>query len=110
MMTDQTDSASRQDTITDAASNAYWRMRQAAIEIAEAGGAEVYERPIFPGAISVSRYAEPLAGHPGRPGPGRQRRPDPPRVHPARSRRGDHLAADRPGARPGPGPGRQVRP
>ena len=61
-MTDQTDSASRQDAITDTASNAYWRMRQAAIEIAEAGGAEVHERPMFPGAISVSRYVEPLAG------------------------------------------------
>jgi hypothetical protein len=62
MMTDQTDDASRQDAISDAASNAYWRMWQAAIEIAEAGGAEVRERPMFPGAISVSRYAEPLAG------------------------------------------------
>jgi hypothetical protein len=62
MMTDQTDSASRQDAITDAASNAYWRMCQAAIQIAEAGGADVRERPMFPGAISVSRYAEPLAG------------------------------------------------
>jgi hypothetical protein len=30
-MTDQTNSASRQDAITDAASNAYWRMRQAAV-------------------------------------------------------------------------------
>jgi hypothetical protein len=45
MMTDQSDSASRQDAITDAAS------------------ADVRERPMFPGAISVSRYAEPMAGH-----------------------------------------------
>jgi hypothetical protein len=37
-------------------------MRQAATQIAEAGGAEVRERSMLPGAISVSRYAEPLAG------------------------------------------------
>ena len=30
-MTDQTDSTSRQDAITDAASNAYWRMCQAGV-------------------------------------------------------------------------------
>ena len=31
-------------------------------QIAQAGGAEIRERPLFPGAIPVSRYAEPLAG------------------------------------------------
>lgn len=51
-----------QDTVTDAASNAYWRMRQATIEIAKAGGAQIRERPPFPGSISVYQYAEPLAG------------------------------------------------
>jgi hypothetical protein len=58
-MTDQTGTGtgSRRDAVTEAASNAYWRMCQAAIEIAEAGGAEVHERPMFPGAISVSRLA-----------------------------------------------------
>jgi hypothetical protein len=62
-MTDQTDTgSSRQDAISDAASSVYRRMCQAAIQIAEAGGADVHERPMFPGAISVSRYAEPLAG------------------------------------------------
>src|SRR6266581_3434290 len=61
-MTDQTDTATSQDAVANAASNAYWRMRQAAIEIAQARGAEIHERPMFPGAISVSRYAEPLAG------------------------------------------------
>jgi hypothetical protein len=61
-MTDQTDTRTHQDAVANAASNAYWRMGQAAIQIAEAGGAEVHERPMFPGAISVSRHAEPLAG------------------------------------------------
>jgi hypothetical protein len=60
-MTDQTDSDRRQDAITGAASNAYRRMRQAAIEIAEAGGAEIHVR-MFPGAISGYQRAEPLAG------------------------------------------------
>lgn len=63
-MTDEssTGASSCRDAETDAASNAYWRMCQAAIQIAEAAGADVHERPMFPGAISVSRYAEPLAG------------------------------------------------
>jgi hypothetical protein len=61
-MTEQTDNGRDQDAITDAASNAYWRMRQAAIEIAKASGAEIYERPLFPDAISLYQYAEPLAG------------------------------------------------
>ncbi len=63
-MTDQTDTSTtaRQDAVTEAASNAYWRMRQAAIEIATAGGAEIHERAAFPGSISVHQYAEPLAG------------------------------------------------
>jgi hypothetical protein len=37
-------------------------MRQAAIELAPAAGAEIHEREAFPGSISVQRYAEPLAG------------------------------------------------
>jgi hypothetical protein len=57
-MTDQTDTRTHQDAVT----HAYWHMCQAAIQIAEADGAEVHERPMFPGAISVSRHAEPLAG------------------------------------------------
>jgi hypothetical protein len=63
-VTDQTTTSadSRRDAVTDAASNAYWRMCQAVVEIAEAAGADVHERPMFPGAISVGRYAEPLAG------------------------------------------------
>ncbi len=60
--TGQAGTDSRQDAVTHAASNVYWRMRQAVIEIAEAGGAEIRERPAFPGSISVHRYAEPLAG------------------------------------------------
>ena len=86
-MTDQTNSASRQDAITDAASNAYWHMRQAAIQIAEAGGAEVHERAMFPGAIPVSRYAEPLASI-GAAEVLAAAPPDPPRIHPARPAEG----------------------
>lgn len=59
-MTDKT--SIRPDAVTDAASDAYWRMRQAAIQIAGVGGAQIREQPAFPGSISVHRYAEPLAG------------------------------------------------
>lgn len=63
-MADRTDTSTTagQDAVTEAAGNAYWRMRQAAIEIAKAGGAEIHERPPFRGSISVYQYAEPLAG------------------------------------------------
>jgi hypothetical protein len=62
MTTGPTDTDRRQDAVTSATSNANWRMRQAVTEIAEAGGAQVRERSLFPGSISVDRYAEPLAG------------------------------------------------
>jgi hypothetical protein len=57
-MTEQTVTSNNQDIVT----NAYWRMRQAAIQIAQAAGAEIHERPAFPGSISIHQHAEPLAG------------------------------------------------
>jgi hypothetical protein len=60
-MTDQTAettaSARRQ-----AASDAYMAARSAVLRLAEADGAEIRERPVWPGAASTMRYAEPLAG------------------------------------------------
>jgi hypothetical protein len=52
----------RQHAVTDAASGAYWHMKADVIKMAEAGGAEIRERPMFPGSFSIERYAEPLAG------------------------------------------------
>ncbi len=46
----------------DAASDAYYAARASVLRAAEAQGAEVRERPIWPGAHSTERYAEPLAG------------------------------------------------
>lgn len=52
----------RQQAVTDAASGAYWRMCVDVIKLAEADGAEVRQRQLFPGSLSMERYAEPLAG------------------------------------------------
>jgi hypothetical protein len=62
MTTGRTGTDRRQDTVTDAAGNACWRMRQAVIQIAEAAGAELREQPMVPGSIWAERYAVPLAG------------------------------------------------
>ena len=54
--------SSRQDAVTSAASDAYLAAQSSALRIAEAEGAEIRERPVWPGALSTMRYAEPLAG------------------------------------------------
>ena len=53
---------SRQDAVTSAASDAYFSARATVLRLAEAEGAQIRERPIWPGAVSTTRYAEPLAG------------------------------------------------
>jgi hypothetical protein len=62
MMTDQADADSRRDAVTRAASDAHFAAQSSVLRIAEAGGAEIREQPIWPGSISTRRYAEPLAG------------------------------------------------
>jgi len=42
--------------------DAYHAASQAALRIAQASGAEIRERPLWPGSYSTVRYAEPLAG------------------------------------------------
>jgi hypothetical protein len=51
MTTGQTNTGRRQDTVTSAVGNAYWRIRQTVIELAEAAGAEVREQPMNCAAI-----------------------------------------------------------
>jgi len=53
---------SRQDAITRAASDAYFAADSSVMRLAEAHGAEIRERPVWPGSFSKTRYAEPLAG------------------------------------------------
>jgi len=53
---------SRQETISNASSDAYFAARSAVIRLAEADGAQTQERPLWPGAASTTHYAEPLAG------------------------------------------------
>lgn len=52
----------RQDAVSSAASNAYWQMRHAIIEIARASGALVREEPAYPGSATLWPFAEPAAG------------------------------------------------
>jgi hypothetical protein len=59
-MTDQENT--RQDAVTSAASDAYFAAQSSVRRLAEAEGAEIRERPVWPGAFSTTRYAEPLAG------------------------------------------------
>jgi len=59
-MTDQENS--RKDAVTAAASDAYFAAQSSVRRLAEAEGAEIRERPVWPGAFSTTRYAEPLAG------------------------------------------------
>jgi hypothetical protein len=60
-MEDQ-EAGSRRDAVTSAASDAYWQAQASVLRIAKASGAEIRERPSWPGASSTTRYAEPLAG------------------------------------------------
>jgi len=60
-MEDQ-EARSRRDAATSAASDAYWQAQASVLQLAKAGGAEMRERPSWPGSISTTRYAEPLAG------------------------------------------------
>ena len=60
-MTDQT-AETATDARRQAASDAYLAARSAVLRLAEAEGAQIRERPIWPGAASATRYAEPLAG------------------------------------------------
>ena len=55
-------SDSRQDAVTSAASDAYLAAQSSVLRLAQANGAETRERPVWPGAFSTTRYAEPLAG------------------------------------------------
>jgi hypothetical protein len=52
----------RRDAATRAASDAYYAAQSAALRLADARGAEIRERPAWPGAAITTRYAEPLAG------------------------------------------------
>jgi hypothetical protein len=56
------DDSSSRDAVTRAASDAYYAAQAAVLRVAQAGGAEIRERPAWPGAFSTTRYAEPLAG------------------------------------------------
>jgi len=58
----QADTDGRQEAISNAASDAYFAARSAVIRLAEADGAQIQERPVWPGAASTIHYAEPLAG------------------------------------------------
>ena len=60
-MEDQ-EAGSRRDAVTSAASDAYWQAQASVLRIAKASGAEIRERPSWPGSVSTTRYAEPLAG------------------------------------------------
>jgi hypothetical protein len=60
-MEDQ-EAGSRRDAVTSAASDVYWQARASVLRLAEAEGAQIRERPVWPGSISTTRYAEPLAG------------------------------------------------
>ena len=48
--------------LEEAAATACREVRQSVIRLAAANGAEIREKPLWPGAHSVVRYAEPLAG------------------------------------------------
>jgi hypothetical protein len=48
--------------LEEAAATACREVRQTVIRLAAANGAEIREKPLWPGAHSVVRYAEPLAG------------------------------------------------
>ncbi len=50
------------DAATRAAGDAYWSARASVLKIAQARGAEVRERKIWPDSDLTTRYAEPLAG------------------------------------------------
>ncbi len=54
--------SSRQDAVTSAASDAYRAVLASVRRLAEAEGTEIRELPVWPGAFSTMRYAEPLAG------------------------------------------------
>jgi hypothetical protein len=60
-MEDQ-EAGSRRDAVTSPASDVYWQARASVLRLAEAEGAQIRERPVGPGSISTTRYAEPLAG------------------------------------------------
>jgi len=47
------------------ASGAYWAMRQSVQELAQAQGAGVREKPVYPGAAGNTRYADPYPDRPG---------------------------------------------
>jgi len=49
-------------TLEDDASAAYRSAHQLVLKLAQDGGAEIRQRPAWPGSYSVVRYAEPLAG------------------------------------------------
>src|SRR5258708_3098904 len=62
MMTDKAESDARRQAVTSAASDAYLAARSAVLRIAQAEGSEIREMHIWPGSISTTRYAEPMAG------------------------------------------------
>jgi hypothetical protein len=49
------------DTKRAAATRAHWAVEHEVLKLAEAEGAEITEEPFFPGSLSKTRYAEPLA-------------------------------------------------
>jgi hypothetical protein len=61
-MTDHKDSAAVRDAMGSAASDAYFAARSSVLRLVEAEGGEIRERPVWPGAFSTTRYAEPMAG------------------------------------------------
>jgi hypothetical protein len=56
-MTDDRHQAAR-----DAALSAHWAVEREVLKLAEVEGAPITEASMFPGSISITRYAEPLAG------------------------------------------------
>jgi hypothetical protein len=62
MMPSQAEAENHRDAIVHAASEAYFAASSSVLYLAQLGGADIRERPVWPGAISTMRYAEPLAG------------------------------------------------
>src|SRR6266704_3236267 len=54
--------SSRQDAAASAAGDAYFTAQSSVLRLAEAEGAQIRERPAWPGASNTTRRAEPLAG------------------------------------------------
>ncbi len=61
-MTGKPSTDSRQEAVTNAACDAYLAVRSSALRLAEAGGAQIREEFVCPGAVTKIRYSEPLQG------------------------------------------------